>query len=72
MIGRVGDLAAAIAVVALLAMFVRPGSNGPQLVEGIGAAFVQSVNATIGTSSTSSTTTTRPTSSAAPTGTVFT
>lgn len=44
----------AIAVVALVAMFVRPNSNGPALVEGIGNAFIQSVNATIGANVSSS------------------
>lgn len=47
-IGKGVDLLAAIAVVAGIMMLVRPGSQGPVLVEQIGHAFISSIHGTVG------------------------
>lgn len=45
---QVVDLLAAIAAVAGVMMLVRPGSQGPLLVEQIGQAFIASVHGAVG------------------------
>lgn len=48
---RIGSLAVGIGLVALVFLLVRPGSGGPQLVAGIGNAYVNAARAVVGSTS---------------------